>query len=83
MPVRGCITVRGEQIGQLFQMTPYYWKTPRDGAQRLAARTELTTEIGSTFWSTAGCDELKKASRLWPRGFLYQETEWAFRLQKE
>lgn len=49
VPVRGCITVRGEQIGQLFQMTPYYWKTPRDGAQRLAARTELTTEIGFDF----------------------------------
>ena len=49
VPVRGQITVRGEQIGQLFQMTPYYWKTPREGAQRLALCTELTTEIGFDF----------------------------------
>jgi 23S rRNA (guanine745-N1)-methyltransferase len=26
-------------------MTPYYWRTPRDGAARLAQLPELTTEI--------------------------------------
>ena len=26
----------------LFHMTPYAWKTPRDGAERLAALRELT-----------------------------------------
>ena len=30
-----------EDIHALFQMTPYYWKTPRSGAQRLAALTAL------------------------------------------
>ena len=30
-------------------MTPYYWKTPRDGAARLAALPELTTEIAFRF----------------------------------
>ena len=49
VPVRDCITLRGEQIGRLFQMTPYYWKTPRAGAARLAACTELSTEIEFDF----------------------------------
>lgn len=31
-----------EDIHALFQMTPYYWKTPRSGAERLAALTALT-----------------------------------------
>ena len=44
--VRDTITVRGqEHIHALFQMTPYYWKTPKAGAERLAQLTELTTEI--------------------------------------
>ena len=44
--VRDTITVRGqEHIHALFQMTPYYWKTPKSGAERLAQLTELTTEI--------------------------------------
>ena len=34
-----------EDIHALFQMTPYYWKTPRSGAERLAQLTELTTRI--------------------------------------
>ena len=49
VPVRGRITVEGAQIGQLFQMTPYYWKTPRDGAQRLAQCARLETEIAFDF----------------------------------
>ena len=34
-----------EDIHNLFQMTPYYWKTPRAGAERLAALDKLTTRI--------------------------------------
>ena len=34
-----------EDIHALFQMTPYYWKTPKSGAERLAKLTELTTRI--------------------------------------
>ena len=34
-----------EDIHALFQMTPYYWKTPRAGAQRLAALTTLDVTI--------------------------------------
>lgn len=34
-----------EDIHALFQMTPYYWKTPRAGAQRLAALTALDVTI--------------------------------------
>lgn len=34
-----------EAIHDLFQMTPYYWKTPKQGAQRLSACTELDTKI--------------------------------------
>ena len=35
--VSGSITVPAGQLEALFAMTPYYWKTPRDGAARLAA----------------------------------------------
>ena len=34
-----------EDIHNLFQMTPYYWKTPKAGAERLAALDKLTTRI--------------------------------------
>ncbi|MDY3280916.1 putative RNA methyltransferase [Dysosmobacter sp.] len=34
-----------EDIHALFQMTPYYWKTPKEGAARLAALDSLTTHI--------------------------------------
>ena len=34
-----------EDIHALFQMTPYYWKTPKSGTERLAHLTELTTRI--------------------------------------
>ena len=32
-------------IHALFQMTPYYWKTPKAGAARLAALDTLTARI--------------------------------------
>lgn len=34
-----------QAILDLFQMTPYFWKTPKEGAARLAALTELETAI--------------------------------------
>ena len=40
---------RSGQLEALFAMTPYYWKTPRDGAARLAALPELTTDIAFRF----------------------------------
>ena len=36
-PVVAVLDVAGEALRDLFQMTPYYWKTPREGAERLAA----------------------------------------------
>ena len=40
------ITLESQRdIHALFQMTPYYWKTPRAGAERLAALETLTTHI--------------------------------------
>ena len=47
--VTGRVTVPHEQLEALFAMTPYYWKTPRDGAARLAALPELTTDIAFRF----------------------------------
>lgn len=35
----------GEDIQNLFSMTPYYYKTGEEGQRRLAALNELTTEI--------------------------------------
>lgn len=40
------LTLEGESVQQLFAMTPYYWNTPAEGAARLAACRQLTTEIG-------------------------------------
>lgn len=34
-----------QTISDLFQMTPYFWKTPKEGAQRLSQLTELDTTI--------------------------------------
>ena len=42
-------SVPAGQLEALFAMTPYYWKTPRDGAARLAALPELTTDIAFRF----------------------------------
>ena len=47
--VSGSITVPADQLEALFAMTPYYWKTPRDGAARLAALPRLTTDIAFRF----------------------------------
>ena len=47
--VTDAITVPAAQLEALFAMTPYYWKTPRDGAQRLKALPELTTKISFRF----------------------------------
>lgn len=46
LPVEDTITLAcREDIQNLFQMTPYYWKTPRSGAERLASLDTLTTRI--------------------------------------
>ncbi len=45
----GEITVPAEHLNALFAMTPYYWRTPRDGAERLAALPQLTIEIDFRF----------------------------------
>lgn len=43
VPVDGEITLPGrEDIQNLFRMTPYYWKTPKSGGERLAALETLT-----------------------------------------
>ncbi|MFI3170311.1 MAG: methyltransferase [Faecalibacterium sp.] len=47
--VTGQITLPKEMLSSLFAMTPYYWKTPRDGAERLMAQESLTTEISFDF----------------------------------
>lgn len=45
--VRETITLaEGADIMALFGMTPYAWKTPKEGVARLAGMTSLTTEIG-------------------------------------
>lgn len=47
IPLRGTITITDpEQIANLFSMTPYYWKTPQAGCERLRQTTRLKTEIG-------------------------------------
>ncbi|MCI2055618.1 MAG: methyltransferase domain-containing protein [Oscillibacter sp.] len=46
VPVEGDITLPCQaDIHALFQMTPYYWNTPKDGMERLAALDTLTTRI--------------------------------------
>lgn len=46
IPVDGTITLEDRtDIQNLFHMTPYTWKTPRDGAERLAALDRLTVRI--------------------------------------
>ncbi|MBQ7859251.1 MAG: methyltransferase domain-containing protein [Faecalibacterium sp.] len=47
--VADTITVPQQHTAALFAMTPYYWKTPRDGAERLAACESLQTEIEFRF----------------------------------
>ena len=46
LPVNAVITLTSrEDIENLFAMTPYYWKTPAEGAKRLETLETLTTEI--------------------------------------
>lgn len=46
VPVDDTITLESQDdIHALFQMTPYYWKTPKAGAERLAGLNILTTRI--------------------------------------
>ena len=47
--VEESITVEGQDIGDLFAMTPYYWKTPAEGSARLAKLERLETPIGFRF----------------------------------
>ncbi|MFU0831890.1 MAG: Methyltranfer-dom domain-containing protein [Oscillospiraceae bacterium] len=50
VPVRGEITLNSPQeIEDLFAMTPYFRKTPREGCKRLARTQTLRTEIGFDF----------------------------------
>ena len=42
VPVRRAVQLEGPAILDLFHMTPYAWKTPREGAERLAALGQLT-----------------------------------------
>lgn len=47
VPVRTTVVIRGQEaIHNLFAMTPYYWKTPADGAKRLGGLESLFTELG-------------------------------------
>mgnify|MGYP002458978417 CR=1 FL=1 len=47
VPVRYEITLDcPEDIRALFQMTPYCWKTPREGVEALSALKRLTTQVG-------------------------------------
>ena len=43
------IHVEGESIHNLFCMTPYYWKTPKEGCDKLANCTEVDTPIEFRF----------------------------------
>ncbi len=43
------IRVEGSSVQDLFCMTPYYWKTPREGAERLAACNAVETPIQFRF----------------------------------
>ena len=45
------VTVTGrEHLAALFSMTPYYWRTSRDGHTRLSDATELETEVSFDFY---------------------------------
>lgn len=46
LPVDGRVHLNcREDVQSLFRMTPYFWKTPRAGAERLAALEELAVRI--------------------------------------
>lgn len=48
-PVRGTLSLQGQDVQDLFAMTPYYWKTPKAGCEKLKTISCLTTEIGFDF----------------------------------
>ena len=66
VPVDSAITLgSSSDIHSLFQMTPYYWKTPQTGAERLAALETLTTRISFRIHADApdlraGADDFRK-----------------------
>lgn len=46
LPVEERVLLRDRgDIGNLFRMTPYFWKTPRAGAERLAALEQLEVQL--------------------------------------
>ncbi len=50
VPVRGTLALHENQaLEDLFAMTPYFRKTPREGCERLARTQSLKTEIGFDF----------------------------------
>lgn len=49
VPVRGSLHLTGQAVQDLFAMTPYSWKTPKAGRDKLQHVSELTTEIGFDF----------------------------------
>ena len=50
VPVTDNLQLTGQpQIEALFAMTPYYWRTPPQGAKRLRQQNELATEIEFDF----------------------------------
>ena len=47
VPVESAVTLPCQaDIHALFQMTPYCWKTPREGVEALSALKRLTTQVG-------------------------------------
>lgn len=49
IPVQLQSTITGAQIQNLFTMTPYYWKTPKEGAAKLQQCEHLETELSFDF----------------------------------
>ncbi len=49
IPVRGKLSLTGQAVQDLFAMTPYFWKTPKEGSEKLKAVSNLQTEIGFDF----------------------------------
>lgn len=48
--IKDAIEIHGNNnISDLFAMTPYYWKTPREGCERLRQTETLKTEISFDF----------------------------------
>lgn len=43
------VSLNGPLVQDLFAMTPYYWRTPAQGAKVLAATQQLTTPVGFRF----------------------------------